>query len=131
MPICDPNLRSQSEICTLQFPASELDANTRGVMIRGRMRTADYLEKIALAPPLPATVETLRRLHLAHRETFLFENLTIQKGGGISLRLDDLARKFLDEGAGGYCFEHNTLFAAVLRDLGFRVTVLDRKSTRL
>jgi N-hydroxyarylamine O-acetyltransferase len=33
-------------------------------------------------------------------------------------------RKFLDEGGGGYCFEHNTLFAAVLRDLGFSVTTL-------
>ena len=93
-------------------------------MIMERMRTDDYLGKIALARPLPATVETLRRLHLAHRETFLFENVTIQKGGGISLRLDDITRKFLDEGAGGYCFEHNTLFAAVLRDLGFSVTVL-------
>ena len=88
------------------------------------MRTGDYRNKIGLAPAQPATVETLRRLHLAHRETFLFENLTIQKGGGISLRLGDLERKFLDEGAGGYCFEHNTLFGAVLRDLGFSVTTL-------
>ena len=68
--------------------------------------------------------ETLRRVHVAHRETFLFENLTIQQGGGISLALGDLERKFLDEGGGGYCFEHNTLFAAALRDLGFTVATL-------
>jgi N-hydroxyarylamine O-acetyltransferase len=68
--------------------------------------------------------ELLRRLHLAHRETFLFENLTIQTGGRISLQLDDLERKFLDDGRGGYCFEQNTLFAALLRDLGLQPVVL-------
>src|SRR5205814_8006387 len=88
------------------------------------MRIEDYLRKIGVAPPHPPTVDTLRRLHLAHRETFLFENLAIQRGGGVSLALGDLERKFLDEGAGGYCFEHNTLFAAVLRSLGFTSTSL-------
>jgi len=76
---------------------------------------------------LGADVETLRRLHAAHRETFLFENLTIQTGGRISLALEDLQRKFLDDRRGGYCFEHNTLFAAALRDLGFApITQLGR-----
>src|SRR6185295_5916717 len=88
------------------------------------MRLRDYLKKIGVAPPVEATVGTLGRAHLAHRETFLFENLSIQRGGRISLVLGDLERKFLDEGGGGYCFEHNTLFAAALRDLGFTVTPL-------
>ncbi len=88
------------------------------------MRIDDYLRKIGLMPPLDATIDTLKRVHLAHRETFLFENLSIQRGGEISLILEDLQRKFLDEGGGGYCFEQNTLFAAALRDLGFTVTTL-------
>src|SRR5947207_11594679 len=88
------------------------------------MRLSDYLKKIGVAPPLEASIETLRRVHLAHRETFLFENLSIQRGGRISLTLDALERKFLDDGAGGYCFEHNTLFGAVLADLGFTFTSL-------
>jgi N-hydroxyarylamine O-acetyltransferase len=71
-----------------------------------------------------ATGETLRRLHAAHREAFLFENLTIQSGGRISLAIADLERKFLDEGRGGYCFEHNTLFAAALREIGIDSTTL-------
>lgn len=96
----------------------------RGALSWGRMRIDDYLKTIGETAPAGATADTLRRLHLAHRETFLFENLTIQKGGGISLQLADLERKFLDEGCGGYCFEHNTLFAAALRDLGFDVTTL-------
>ena len=96
------------------------------------MRFQNYLDRIGIAgtpgkPALSADIDTLRRLHSAHRETFLFENLTIQTGGRISLAIDDLQRKFLDEGRGGYCFEHNTLFAAVLREVGFNpVTQLGR-----
>jgi len=93
------------------------------------MRFQNYLDRIGMArtpgkPALSADIDTLRRLHAAHRETFLFENLTIQTGGGISLALDDLQRKFLDEGRGGYCFEHNTLFAAALRELGIAADTL-------
>src|SRR5438067_760018 len=83
------------------------------------MRFDDYLKRLRQnGAPAGATLDTLRRLHRAHRETFLFENLTIQTGGRIGLAVCDLERKFLDEGRGGYCFEHNTLFAAALRELG-------------
>jgi N-hydroxyarylamine O-acetyltransferase len=100
------------------------------------MRLHDYLERIGggLGPERPALrstaradVETLRQLHAAHRQTFLFENLTIQTGGRISLALADLERKFIDERRGGYCFEHNTLFASALREIGFApITLLGR-----
>jgi N-hydroxyarylamine O-acetyltransferase len=91
------------------------------------MRLHDYLRRLDIDAPLPVSVETLRRLHVAHREAFLFENLTIQQGGPIPLSLDALERKFLDDRRGGYCFEHNTLFAGVLCDLGFSpVTLLGR-----
>lgn len=83
------------------------------------MRFDDYLARIHQASPVDSTIDTLRRLHVAHREMFLFENLSIQTGGGISVAIGDLERKFLDEGRGGYCFEHNTLFAAALSDAGF------------
>src|SRR5436189_5302008 len=88
------------------------------------MRLDDYLRRLGLRARLEPTADTLRRLHAAHRETFLFENLSIQCGGAISLALIDLERKFLDDGRGGYCFEHNTLFAAALGDAGFASTAL-------
>ncbi len=50
-----------------------------------RMRIDDYLRKIGVAPPVDGTLDTLKRVHLAHRETFLFDNLSIQRGGGVSL----------------------------------------------
>jgi N-hydroxyarylamine O-acetyltransferase len=89
-----------------------------------RMRIDDYLSAVGVTRPLAADIDGLRRLHLAHRERFLFENLSIQRGGTISLALEDLERKFLEEGRGGYCFEHNTLFGSVLRTLGFTFTSL-------
>jgi N-hydroxyarylamine O-acetyltransferase len=82
------------------------------------MRLHDYLRRIGVEEGLAATADTLRRLHIAHREAFLFENLSIQSGGRVSVALDDLERKFIDERRGGYCFEHNTLFAAALREIG-------------
>jgi N-hydroxyarylamine O-acetyltransferase len=91
------------------------------------MRLTSYLERLGVTGRLHADLDTLRRVHLAHRETFLFENVTIQSGGAIRLALEDLERKFLDERRGGYCFEHNTLFAAALRDIGFApITLLGR-----
>lgn len=89
------------------------------------MRLADYLKRVGVdLGSDPVDAEALRRLHVAHREAFLFENVTIQTGGAISVALDRIERKFLDEGRGGYCFEHNTLFGAVLRELGLDATTL-------
>ena len=91
------------------------------------MRLRDYLRRIGLDAGLRPTAEALRRVHVAHREAFLFENISIQTGGVISVALDAVERKFIDEGRGGYCFEHNTLFGAALRELGFDpVTLLGR-----
>lgn len=83
------------------------------------MRMHDYLRRVRVTSPVTASLDDLRRIHVAHRETFLFENLSIQTGGGISVAIEDIERKFLDEGRGGYCFEHNTLFGAALRDARF------------
>jgi N-hydroxyarylamine O-acetyltransferase len=42
-------------------------------------------------------------------------------GRPVSLALDAVAAKLLTGGRGGYCYEHNTLFLAVLRALGMSV----------
>lgn len=88
------------------------------------MRLQDYLARLGVSGPLSVSAPTLRRLHEAHRETFLFENLAIQEGGSVSVEPQDIARKFLDEGRGGYCFEQNTLFATMLRGCGFECATL-------
>src|ERR1044072_5018897 len=65
------------------------------------------------------TAETLRAVHRAHVLAIPFENLDAVLGRGISLDLGSLQDKMVTGGRGGYCHEHNLLFAAVLERLGF------------
>ncbi|HJW95996.1 MAG TPA: arylamine N-acetyltransferase [Thermoanaerobaculia bacterium] len=81
-----------------------------------------YLARLGLAQPLPPTIDTLRRIHIAHLAAFPFHNLAIQRRAAIELDVDAITRKFLASGGGGYCFEQNTLLRAALRELGFNVT---------
>ncbi|WP_225882186.1 arylamine N-acetyltransferase family protein [Streptomyces aureocirculatus] len=83
-----------------------------------------YLRRIGYEGPRTATVETLFDLHRMHKAAIAFENLDVALERGVSLQLDDVQRKLVDSGRGGYCFEHNLLFAAVLERLGFPVTRL-------
>src|SRR6185312_984375 len=50
-----------------------------------------------------------------------FENLDPLLGRPVRLDLGSLQEKLVLGGRGGYCFEHNLLFAHVLRALGFKV----------
>lgn len=83
-----------------------------------------YFARIGYQGSTEPTVETLQALHLAHVSTFPFENLDSWSGRTVSLKLADIERKMIRELRGGYCFEGNTLFEAVLRQLGFDVTPL-------
>jgi len=83
-----------------------------------------YLARLGISPPLEPTVETLRRLHVAHLAAFPFHNLTIQRRGVVDVDVDSVAQRFLEGCGGGYCFEQNTLLGAALRELGFEVTTL-------
>lgn len=85
---------------------------------------ASYLQRIRYSGRLGAGLETLNALHLAHATHIPFENLDIVLGRTISLDLSDVQRKLVADNRGGYCFEQNKLFAAVLREIGFVVTPL-------
>lgn len=83
-----------------------------------------YLRRIEYAGDLRPGLATLETLHLAHAAHIPFENLDIFLGRPIRLDLASLQAKLVQEGRGGYCFEQNTLFAAVLEQLGFTLTRL-------
>src|SRR4051812_46933180 len=80
-----------------------------------------YAARLDYHGDFSASVETLRALHFAHATHIPFENLDILLGRPIRLDLDSLIAKLIDGRRGGYCFEHNALFAAVLEAAGFRV----------
>lgn len=83
-----------------------------------------YFERIAYEGAGAPTADTLARLQLAHATHIPFENLDLQLGRPIRLDLESLQAKLVSAERGGYCFEQNTLFAAVLEQLGFAVTRL-------
>jgi N-hydroxyarylamine O-acetyltransferase len=85
---------------------------------------AAYAERIGFAGEFRADRETLGALHLAHATHIPFENIDVLLGRTPELELESLARKLVDERRGGYCYEQNTLFAAVLEACGFAVTPL-------
>src|SRR5262245_27241696 len=83
-----------------------------------------YFARIGHAGPRAPRLETLRELHLRHVQAIPFENLDPLLGLPVRLDLLALERKLVREGRGGYCFEHNLLFADVLQTLRYRVTGL-------
>jgi len=89
-----------------------------------------YLERIGYRGPLTPTAETLRRLHVAHLLTVPFENLSIHAGEPVVLDDESLFGKVVGRVRGGFCYELNGLFGALLRELGFRVEMLSAAVAR-
>ena len=88
------------------------------------MNRAQYLERIGDRGPLAPTAATLRRLHVAHLLAVPFENLDIHRREPIVLDDEALFDKLVTRRRGGFCYELNGLFAALLRSLGFDVAML-------
>lgn len=83
-----------------------------------------YLKRIGYAGDRSPTTETLRALHRAHLYAVPFENLDIAWGRPLSLELPNLYAKIVVRQRGGFCYELNGLFAWLLQELGFTVTLL-------
>jgi len=86
-----------------------------------------YCDRVDLEGRPSPGIQSLRLLQAAHLNHIPFENIDVVLRRGIKLDLDSLQAKLVDSGRGGYCFEHNTLFAAVLRQLGFEVDTLEAR----
>lgn len=94
------------------------------------MNLAAYLARIGYTGPTTPTAQTLRELHRAHLLAVPFENLDIPCGRQIVLDQDRLVRKVVQLRRGGFCYELNGAFAALLTALGFRVTLLSARVPR-
>jgi len=77
-----------------------------------------YLNRIKLDDCHP-TLDGLMKLQEYHMENIPFENLDIVVGRKIELNYPHLFEKIITKKRGGYCFELNTLYAILLKSLGF------------
>ncbi|MGI5470070.1 arylamine N-acetyltransferase family protein [Streptomyces sp. CA-132043] len=83
-----------------------------------------YLARIGYAGDRAPTLETLRAIQAAHVTAIGFENIDVLLGRPVALDVPSLQDKLVSGGRGGYCYEHNLLYAAALERLGFAVSGL-------
>ncbi|MCF8609456.1 arylamine N-acetyltransferase [Gordonia sp. HY285] len=88
-----------------------------------------YLARVGFQGDPTPSLATLVALHRGHTTSIPFENLEIMVGRDVPLDSESLQHKLVDSMRGGYCFEHATLFAAVLEQIGFGFTALSGRVT--
>ena len=93
----------------------------------GSARIEAYLRRVEYGGSRRPSLQVLRSLHLAHIRQVPFENLDIHLGREIVLSQESLYRKVVKDRRGGFCYELNGLFAALLSALGFRVRLLSAR----
>ena len=95
------------------------------------MDLAAYFKRIDYQGKFEPSLKTLQALHRAHLLSIPYENLDIHLGKTLVLDEAAIFEKIVHQGRGGWCFEMNGLFARVLRELGFEVSLLGGAVNRL
>lgn len=83
-----------------------------------------YLRRIGADRPRSPDLDALATLQERHLDTVPFENLSIHLGEPIVLEEDALVDKIVGRRRGGFCYELNGAFGALLQALGFPVTLM-------
>ena len=87
----------------------------------GTDQLSAYLSRIGLQTLPACNLEGLHQLQFAHVTSIPFENLDVPGRNTPSLVMTELVNKLVNSKRGGYCFEQNLLFEAVLKSAGFTV----------
>jgi N-hydroxyarylamine O-acetyltransferase len=85
------------------------------------MNIQAYLKRINYSGSIDPTLETLTQLQKAHLLAIPFENLDIHTNKEIILDIHSIFSKIVDQNRGGFCYELNGLFHALLLQLNFKV----------
>lgn len=83
-----------------------------------------YLDRIGASRPARPDAASLAELQHRHLFAVPFENLSIHLGEPIVLEAEALLDKLVRRRRGGFCYELNGAFAALLEALGFPVTMM-------
>jgi len=81
-----------------------------------------YLDRIGYGGTVEPNFDTLAALQEAHVCSVPFENLDVQLGRSLSIRVEDAYEKIVLNSRGGWCYEQNGLFGWALSEIGFAVT---------
>jgi N-hydroxyarylamine O-acetyltransferase len=92
------------------------------------MDVPSYLARIGYSGAILPNIGTLRALHRAHMLTVPFENLDIALGRTIVADERLIVRKIVNGRRGGFCYELNGAFAALLAGARIRGDVTLRES---
>jgi N-hydroxyarylamine O-acetyltransferase len=91
------------------------------------MDTIKYLERINFTNKVSIDDKTLVQLHENHVLNVPFENLDIHFNRLFDLKLDNIFKKVVDDFRGGFCYELNTLFNALLCNIGFKSRIIEAR----
>jgi N-hydroxyarylamine O-acetyltransferase len=86
------------------------------------MRLQHYLDRIEYAGNVEPSFTTLAALQEAHVCSVPFENLDVQLGRPLSIRIEEAYEKIVVNSRGGWCYEQNGLFGWALSEIGFDVS---------
>lgn len=101
-------------------PSSAVREPGFGVRI-GDVDMDRYLARIGIDEIPEPTLASLERLQRAHLSSVPFENLDVFHRRGVETSDAWSVPKIVERGRGGWCFELNGAFAALLSGIGFRV----------
>lgn len=85
------------------------------------------MQRINFASPVLADNHTLKSLHRHHIMSVPFENLDIHYHRLFDLKLPDIFKKVVDNFRGGFCYELNYLFNALLNSVGFSTKIISAR----
>src|SRR5690348_1148972 len=94
------------------------------------MNVERYLARIGYTGPIEPNADVLRSIHRAHMWAVPFENLDISLKRPIVCNEERFLQKIVNERRGGFCYELNGAFAALLRALSFDVNLLSARVPR-
>ena len=118
------NIKVVGHLATAIGPIPALASNWEEATVNNANSTIDvdkYLNRIGLSQAPPLDRDGLAQLQRAHLATVPFENLDVV--AGIEVRTDTMWSydKVVNRRRGGWCFELNGAFGALLTALGFEI----------
>jgi len=84
----------------------------------------NYISGFGLTIPSSLNISFVKVLKASHVARYSFNSLAVVMGEDISLDLEDISQKIVQNGLGGYCFEHNKLTFELLKSLGYDVQLI-------